>query len=471
MSMWYNYYYMNIINNVKNSLRRFLYSPAYVLICAIITYFSWMTGNSLLGMALLMLIVTIVLIISQDILPILPCLFFIILTTSNDDILNQDKTWPTMIVLAILLVGGFISHIISYPAKFKFFKLTIPFIAISIALFMGGIGFLSLKQYATGLIFILSLGPCMLLIYYLVLAYTNPPEDIDIKQYICMIMLVLGFLIASQMLTYMIRSGKPLVELLRSDILNIGWTNRDGMAALFVLVPPCCFYMAFKNKPFAWFYYAIGLVVFGLVFLTTCRSAIVAVVIMMPVLIIYSMIKGANRSQLVIVICVFAILGSIFVLLKTDMIVSIIDKLTSASFSTSGRTDLYTEAIANFIKNPMFGNGLGYVGSNWDVPGFCIYWYHSNIFQIIGSMGIVGIIAYTYYYFARAKVMFSNLKRFNMALSFGIITFEIHCILNPETFIPFPFMMIVIVLTAILEYNNAKESTTFMKSVNVTNDI
>ncbi len=458
---------MKIFEYLKNTSRLALYNPIYVLICGVVTYFCWMTGNSLLGISILMLITCVVLIISEDILPILPCLIFIIFNTSNSNILNENKTWPVMIILAILLVGAFLSHLISYPIKFKLHKLTIPLAAISIALFTGGIGYLDAKQYLVGIIFIITLGPCMLAIYYLLRSYTNPPKEVDYKKYICYIMMILGLLVLAQMTTYFIRTDKPFIELLRVDIINVGWGNRNNIATLYALATPCCFYLGFSNKNFAWLFYTIGFMFFGSIFVTFCRSGILAILITMPALLIYSFTKGANRAQLLIVICSIAILVSIFVLIKKDFVLKLIDHISNMTLTTSGRTNLYEEALVCFLRNPVFGAGLGYMGNNLYLPDFCIYWFHCTPLQIIGSLGIVGIVAYIYFYWVRGKIMFSNLNRFNITISLSIIAFEIQALLDTGTFTPFPYMLIIIVLTAMLEHNNSKVNKTFMKSINL----
>ena len=459
---------MKFFESFKNTVRLSLYNPAYILICGVITYFTWMTGNSLLGMTLLILIACVVLIINEDIMPVLPCLMYIIFTASSSYILNDDKIWPVMITLAILLVGAFISHLISYPIKFKCHKMTFPLIAISIALFAGGIGFLNFEQYMSGIIFIISLGPCMLILYYLIRSYTRPPEGVDFKKYICYIMLVLGLLVLAQMLTHFIRSDKSFTELLRVDIINLVWGNRNGIATLLAIVVPCCFYLGFYDKHFAWLFYSLGLIFAAFIFVTFCRSGMLAICITMPILLIYSFAKGANRSQLLISICVLTILLSIGVLLKKELVIDIIRHISDINFTTSGRSNLYEEALVSFLKNPVFGVGIGYRGTNLaGLPEICIYWFHCTLLQVVASMGVIGIVAYAYFYFVRGKIMFNNLKRFNITLSLGIIAFEIQSLMDAGSFIPFPYLLIIIVLTAMIEHNNGFENKTFMKTINI----
>lgn len=458
---------MKIFEQIKNTSRLSLYSPIFVLMCGVITYISWAIGNSLLGMAILMLIACVVLIINADITPVLPCLIFTIFTASDNNILNEDKTWPTLIVLAILIVGAFISHIISYPIKFKQYKLTYPLIGVSIALFMGGIGYLNSSQYLNGIIFILSLGPCMLLLYYLIMAYSRPPKEINYKKYICYIMMMIGIIVMAQMITHLLRLDISFIESLRNDAIILGWGNRNGIASLYLITAPCCFYLAFNNKKFCWLFYAIGLIFYFGIVVTFSRAGMLAAAIMLPALLIYSFFKGANRSQLLITICTFAIVIAAFILIRMDFVLDLIEHISDLTMTSSGRWKLYDEALICFLINPMFGVGMGYMGNNLILADFCIYWFHCTPLQVIASMGIIGVVAYAYYYFMRGKIMFNNLKRFNILLSFGIISFEIQSFLDAGTFLPFPYVFIIIVMTAALEHNNSVDKKTFLQSINI----
>ena len=87
--------------------------------------------------------------------------------------------------------------------------------------------------------------------------------------------------------------------------------------------------------------------------------------------------------------------------------------------------------------------------------------------KVVASMGVIGIVAYAYFYFVRGKIMFNNLKRFNITLSLGIIAFEIQSLMDAGSFIPFPYLLIIIVLTAMIEHNNGFENKTFMKTINI----
>ena len=437
-----------------------LYSPFYIMLLCFITIFSWITNESALGISILLIIASIVLMINKDILPMMPCLIYSIYCTANNKILESSQNMALMIFSCIILVGAIIGHIILYPPKFKLFKLTIPLILVSLALMIGGLGNISFKNYLNSITFILSLGLLMLVLYYFISLYLAPPKSVDSKKYLCYIILFLGLVVFIETTVTMIRLDKPLIELMR-NLLDVGWGNRNGIAMTLVLCSPIIFYLGFSShKVLAYFYYLFSYILYLVTLFIFSRAGILAGTIAMFVLTIYSLAKGCNKSSLVYAIASIAILVAIIMLTEKDFVLKVIEKIEEYfSSGSSGRNYLYKEALALFLKYPLFGAGLGYIGNMFDVPPFCIYWFHSTPFQIIGCMGIVGIIAYSIFYIARGVIMFSNLKQFNIVLSIAIIGFEIHSMFDTGTFTPFPYMFIIIFLTAFLEYNNKQEET------------
>ena len=98
-----------------------------------------------------------------------------------------------------------------------------------------------------------------------------------------------------------------------------------------------------------------------------------------------------------------------------------IKALIGRGMGDSGRIKLFKEAWELFKAHPIFGVGKGYVGTGTPTNEIGIYWFHSTFFQVIASMGIVGLMAYVYYYWARLKILFSNIKNsFNFVCICGL---------------------------------------------------
>ena len=138
---------------------------------------------------------------------------------------------------------------------------------------------------------------------------------------------------------------------------------------------------------------------------------------------------------------------------KFNNIINLLNRLMFQETGDNGRFDLYKEAWQCFIAHPILGVGLGYQGSNYEIRSIAFYFFHSTFFQIIASTGLIGLIAFVYFYFKRYEILIKSLKKSVFAI-FSLIAmlgFEAYSMIDTGTFIPFPFMMLIMFLTMILE--------------------
>ena len=85
-----------------------------------------------------------------------------------------------------------------------------------------------------------------------------------------------------------------------------------------------------------------------------------------------------------------------------------------------------------------------------------LYWYHSTFFQTIGGMGLIGIIAMSYEYIVRYRIIFKGMKNdmFRIFMFFGLLGYELYSLIDCGTFLPYPFVTLAMVLTGIAEIHN-----------------
>lgn len=449
-------------------IEKFIYSPYFLFSIGTIVLLSWAFDLSAIGIALLLAISGFILFISRDVIPPMACLSFCIYCTSKPDILDKPETLIPMVIGAIIFIAGIIGHLFIYPPKkFKLFKLTIPLILVSIALFIGGIGVIDSKSYFNSMTFILTLGVLLLALYYFIMLYTCPKDFVDIKRYTCFILFFLGLVLICQAFIHLIRMQPPNIDHIMRAEFNVGWGNRNGIALSLTLMIPAAFYLAYTSKHLAILYYIVPFIQHIGVFLMFSRAGLIIITIEMVVSIIYTFIKGSNKSHLVYTIGIIGILIAIFMLKNSEIVMQMIEIIdTHFDGTTSKRDLLYKEAMQVFLEHPLFGAGVGYIGSIFSVAPHCMYWFHNTILQVMANMGIIGLICYVIFYVARGVIMFSNPKQFNMILSIALVMFEIYCLAENATFIPFPNMYIVILITAIMEYNNGKEATS-ISAINI----
>lgn len=75
-----------------------------------------------------------------------------------------------------------------------------------------------------------------------------------------------------------------------------------------------------------------------------------------------------------------------------DKISGIAESLIRRGTGLSGRDMLYEEGVELFKQHPIFGVGIGYIGTGpCPITTMQIYLYHSTAIQIIASTGAIGL--------------------------------------------------------------------------------
>jgi len=83
-----------------------------------------------------------------------------------------------------------------------------------------------------------------------------------------------------------------------------------------------------------------------------------------------------------------------------------------------------------------------------------MYWYHSTLFQILGSLGIVGVIAYGYQEIVRFLTLVNVKSVFNLYTLLSIGGFAAYSMVNVGYFVPLPFVAIVVHMFIVAERYN-----------------
>ena len=123
-----------------------------------------------------------------------------------------------------------------------------------------------------------------------------------------------------------------------------------------------------------------------------------------------------------------------------------------------GRLPMAKRAFSSLKENPLFGEGIGYMGNIdiYDPKKGALGWYHSWPFQVIGSMGIVGILAYGYQCVLRIKVMLFSKAALPLAFCVVYVSIFIMSCFNPGEFCPLPYELLVIMIFVLLEIEQEK---------------
>ncbi len=435
-------------------VKKFAYSDFYLLLVSVVIFIGWATKSSIFGIGALTIISCLVLLAADDVLPLCINIFGAVLLVYSFDVSDYIFMLPLLLPLLICLVFFIVRNA---KHKFTLGKMFYPQIAVTCALFLGGIGVISVKGYFHAFLDILMLGVGVLLVYMFFNHYLKRDPQRDIALYFAKVMMYLGLVVCIQLIVTIIRRNVP-PSLWNEEIWNVGWGNRNSIANYLLLTAPMCFYLSSRYRQ-GWIYLTLGIFQYLCLILSFSRGGILFGAVSGVCCVIFSIIKAPNRKKYFLYYGIILAVVLAFYLIFIRKINDMLDALIARGFGTSGRSNLYKEAWELFKAHPFLGVGKGYVGiyastpSNSNAMG--IYWFHCNILQVLANMGIVGAAAYLFFYGMRFYLLFKSIKKsFNLFVLAVWLGFEGYCLINTGTFVFYPCMCHVILTSLLLERNN-----------------
>ena len=220
---------------------------------------------------------------------------------------------------------------------------------------------------------------------------------------------------------------------------------------------PIPFYYALsKNRFFVFF----GFLFYLAIVMTGSRGGLIMGGIELALCCLFVSVYDKPLRYVTFLLCAA---GLVFLAMNTDLVLRI--------FSFSGDSALISKdeprfqsmfrAVKDFLANPVFGKGLGYSG-NVDlynpVKG-AANWYHMMPFQIIGSLGLVGALAYGYQFFGRIRLIFQKPSPSALTLGLSYAGILLMSMVNPGEFCPIPYELLAVLLFIFLELPNQNQPT------------
>lgn len=436
-------------NTVNARVKDFFYGYYYPLLLSIITIISYSIGTfgSFIGFTVLAAGTCISLILFKDITTIFPPVLLFIMNFNDLSLIYH----PYFCVISVI-VGLFIAaHFVLYPPERIFIgKLFFPLIIVSVALFCGGLLSDYLKDYPQGIESAISVGPVILFEYFLFSNYIKPPENFDIKHYLCILVITAALTASATMFIYYIKHS---IFRIGGDV---GWGSTNAVSPLILLALPCACYLltrSFKQLP----YFALIVLLFVCMFCTESDGALGIMCACTPFLIVTTYFNSINRKKFAFVSSICITLGIIllFIVCIAFDIFSIINT------SDSGRLTIYKKAVELYKKYPLFGVGLGYKDLNAFNPALSSFRqnnFHSVVLHVMATMGTVGLVSYIFYFVCRYKIFIGNSSRFNVYMTYAFTLFEFYALIDTGEFVLFPLLCTITLITCVTEYTSMHAS-------------
>ena len=353
--------------------------------------------------------------------------------------IGQTTYHTKLLWLAIPMAIAIILHFIIFPRKITIGKTFWPLCAVTVALLIGGVGYISKEEYfsISSLYFTVLLGVGMLFLYVWMRSHMYSTASYDLGERVLEILYFAGVFCAFSILEKV--SGMLITQ---GELISFGWCNDVCEIMIFALPVP----FFFARRRFIHFF-----VPFLLYFAMVPAKSMTAIgvgIIILALGIVYSFIYCCEKRIFIAIFSALLLAAGIGFLIYKDLF-SFTKMMAFIKEEENGRTWLIELFWGYFKENPILGVGMGFGNSTSNVLDGL--WAHNYIFQVLGSMGVVGVIAYGYQFFVRTRVVLkrSDALRWMLALSyFGIFAASM---IQPGEFAPMPYEFLAVMLFVVLE--------------------
>ena len=434
-----------------DKIKKFLISDWFTVILLMLSVGVVFSGYEIIGTVAFVLIFGVTMALTDDWMPLLQIIMFttcfaIRCKNSFSTFLGYWWVVPIMVVLIIC-------HFVRFKARFSKGICFKGILATSVAVTLGGVGIISVKEYFsyTSLFYIFMLGFGMLIIYSYMSASLEAKDSYSYAEKFSKMMVCVICLLAVCLFEEYFSNREQLAG--GFEILPFQW--RNNAATMLMLAMPFAFYLS--NKDFGLFF--IGILDYILILFTGSRGGMLFGMLELIICIIVMFILDKrHRPAIAAIIGVSLVVTALTYEVWIDTLSYTLQRLVDPN-ENSIRLQLIPRGIEDFLSNPLFGRGIGYMG-NRDVhksADFALCWYHCSPVQVIGSFGICGIAAYGYLIYLRIKTLLKNFTFFNIIMFLSYMGLEFMSLVNPGIFAPFPYLFLVTLYFVMMEKSNNAE--------------
>lgn len=389
----------------ENKPKGFLYSDLYLLLVFAVCFFGWHFKLENIGISVLALGIVLIMLFHDDFAPVLPIILAVCFIVPNrpasDYVSNNGLLYAIVVPIVVLSI---IFFFIKNKKKIKLGPQFLGLMCLCVPYFLGGILY-DFDIWARGILTTIALFGAVVVMY---LMLRNGIKSFD-KVYFAKICMYAGLLIVFETFSYFIFSGETFEVLLKRKSLHVGWGMSNIIGAMMLLCIPMTLYLSYKDKahtPIAAVAFLLELVT---LILTLSRASILAGLIGIPALFVYTAVKVKHKEYFFISYgAILAVLCAV-ILLCMDQASLIWERITIFEFTSegmdvldSGRLEIYAQAMKEFLLSPIYGVGAAF---KFNHDGFNSYWYHNSFIQFMVNGGTIGLLGYIAHLFFKFKML------------------------------------------------------------------
>ncbi len=430
---------IGIYKKILNVFDKFFNSDIYLLVLSLCVFLSWCVECEFIAVGFAFLSLCYMFLTQKYLDRLIP--IAITICAMVDFNMRYRLTIPKLIVLitlVVVMVGCAVYHFAvvheKSNKKITSSSLFVGFLLASVAGFLGGIGY-------EGQTFTLALiaggcGLAFLGLYLLLYKCTDErSKDTVVKSIVA-----LGIIIVLEMAVHFYRQEDFLKTIVLKE-MSLGWAITNSVAVVLAMGIPMCFYLASKHK-FQLGYTSLATIFLSFIFLTNCRSMMVAGVVVYILCVLIGFVK-LNWWQLLLCLLIAMGLAS---LAYYTIFEEIFHQFTTLGFSGNGREKIYSRYFQKFTENKIFGMGF-YTDSEFASDGMVRA--HNTALQILASTGIVGMMLFIPYYIQRFTTMLTKISWFKVFVWISYFAYAVYGFVDCGFISSYKLIMIYLLLFAL----------------------
>lgn len=357
-----------------------------------------------------------------------------------------------IVVFAVILFSLIVAHFIIYRKKKDFIgfyksKLFWGFVALSGALILNG--FFNFDEYVFGNIaFSFVLVISFFGIFFLF--RTGLHSSTDLRNYLFYVLYLISILVTLQLYLSFIFQIQIVDGAIVKESIMVGWGMWNNVGGMLAFLLPTHFYFATVSKKCGYLFYFSGLISYLAIVLSLSRSSLLVSTGIIVVCALVSCFKGDNKKTNRIITGAIAIVGIIGVIVLWDKISSVLNDYLSRGLDDNGRFDIYRRGWENFLNNPVFGGGFH--SAKAQDHTFIIFLpdrYHNTVIQLLGTCGIVGLLAYCFHRYQTVILLWKKRCLFTAFSALCIGAFLLTSLLDNHFFNIYPCFIYSIMMSVL----------------------
>lgn len=401
------------------------------------------TGTEVIGVVFFSVLICLFLVVCKDVLS--TTLPFLLTCTIATNCYNSYHIFMPMAKYAPIVIASLLFHFIAYRKKITFGESGKGIIAVSIAVVMGGIGRFTFMDYFYGTYYILGLGFGMFLAYLLMRSEFFEEKDYDMPTKFSWIMILMAVVCSIMIATGYCRYWIGTIPRLYPEGFS-----RNNLSTLLMFSMPFPLIFAEKRR----FSIAFSVLIYASISATTSRGGLLFGGIEVFVCFafwIFSTKGNERKKRLFITLSLLVVLllafGKIIYGVVTERL------LNGEEFRKDARRIMFLQALDRFSKSPFSGYGILDRTIEYEIirKKGALTWYHMMFPQIIGSMGLIGVLAYGYQCIGRVRLIFQDKNVWSIVLGISYLGILLMSQVNPGEFCPLPFELLTVLLFVLQE--------------------